>query len=490
MKRALLLAVVLAGTSCSLIFDPSKVPLPCTAPSAPEALSVEAGSAMGRLVWTWKANAAGTHQLCTTVPGGMPNCVSVSCTIGSCSSIQDGVPTGVRVTGEVSAPAACDAGPLMTASASGSTFDPTSTANWSLEQKDCGTVDTTVNAGVIGVEQTGLLCVTAFATGDDAWGDLTLDAEIRISNTAPNVSAGFLLAQNGSGHRLRLISGLDRGALTPSEIKKRVNGGEVTQAQGLHFIDTDWVHVRIVRRGASISWQQGPVGGALVEVLRFHDRDAQPGRFGVTANGFGRFEVRNLRVSTATEPFPAAEESVSWFPGEDGGLAKARTSGVATRSVPCPDLPAACDAGCAPPAGAFCLDVPQFGYAAFSGPRGLEPTRDWEVALRFAVPDGGMGNKTLLSVPAGPAWDVSPTQTSLAGTAVPGLVLQPGWHYATVQLPADGGRLTGSFDGVAATSTFTWPPSDTAGRSIDAMQLGAFLNGGTYLVHELSVKQR
>lgn len=496
MKHALLVSMLVVASSCSVLFDPSKVPTPptCSALAVPEFLEVRAGEAPGRLTWHWPAS-EGVYRLCTTVPGAAATCTDVNCTSGDCSSTQDGLATNVRSTGTIAAIDGCTGMPGETRAASATPLDTSADAGWVLEQRNCAVADTTVLSGVVSIDQRGFGCTTSFATGDEGWSDLTLDADLRVSAVASGVNAGFVLEQNATGHRLRFVSGIEGpNKLFPSELQQRTGATDTVMAQGLHTAGTDWLHVRIVTRENVVSWFQGPVEGPLVEVLRWSDRVPAAGRVGITADGTGRFEVRNLRLSTRTEPAPVAPTRITYHFGADGGLPGARSMGITLDPVTCPALDD-CDAGCAPPPGALCgrfsrtaffLD---FTQVALGAPRGLDVSRPWEVALRFGLPaDAGTFNTTVLGIANTRLLDTAPTRTEFVQTAV-APTLGPGtWHEVHWVFPNDGGFITGRVDGVPVTSSSHWPET-TQSRTLDALHVGSAIGASDLFVHELTVSQ-
>lgn len=493
-RLVLLLASVLTG--CSVLFDPGRVPVPtphdCSKFIDTAYLEGVVGEAPGRITWKWPSLTDG-YRLCTTVPGGMPSCLRIGCVAPECSFAQDGLSPGVRVTATVGVET-CEGVPRF-ASGAATPIDTTSSSGWTVEQRNCQTAELTAVAGNLSVDQQGFGCATAFTPEGD-WDELTLDADVRISSVASGVSAGFVLEQKVNSHRLRLIAAVDAPTrLIPAELSRRTSTTDDVQAQGLHTLSTDWQHVRIVVRGNVVSWQQGPVGGALVEVLRWTDRTPESGRIGLTADGTGRFEVRNLRVSSIAAELPEAPTSVRFAFGIDGGLAGSRAVGVPVVNEACPAL-ADCDGGCAPPSGATCGRFSRTGLfidysqLALPAPRGLDAQKDVEVSLRFGLPaDAGTTNTYVISLPTTRLLDTSPTETQVAQVSVPTLLAAGTWHRATFVFPADGGVVSGTVDGVPVTSTSRWP-SGPQSRSFDALRLGNALNASDFWLHEVTVEQK
>lgn len=494
MRRVLLLASVLTG--CSVLFDPGRVPVPtphdCAKFIDTASLEGVVGEAPGRITWKWPSLTE-QYRLCTTLPGGMPSCRTVMCEAPDCGFAQDGLEPGVRVTATVGVET-CEGVPRF-ASGAATPIDTTSSTGWTVEQRNCQTAELTAVSGNLSVDQQGFGCVTAFTPEGD-WDELTLDADVRISAVASGVSAGFVLEQKVNSHRLRLIAAVDAATrLIPAELSRRTTTTDDVQAQGLHTLSTDWQHVRIAVRGNVVSWQQGAVDGPLVEVLRWTDRTPESGRIGLTADGTGRFEVKNLRVSSIAGELPEAPASARFSFGVDGGLAGSRAVGVPVVHEACPAL-ADCDAGCAPPSGATCGRFTRTGlfidYAqvALPAPRGLDTQKDVEVTLRFGFPaDAGTTNTNVLSLPTTRLLDASPTETQVAQASVPPLLAAGTWHRATFFFPADGGVVSGALDGVPIASTTRWP-AGLQSRSFDALRLGNALNASDVWLHEVTVEQK
>lgn len=493
MRRALLCWSMSWLSACSVFFDPGKVaaPVTCTDPGGPADLGALAGEAPGRLTWSWSTRGTGTYRLCTSVPGGSVSCDDVACGGGECSKVQDGLLDNVRLSATVSA-VGCDGGLIGAAMSGASAIDTTqSDAGWVLDAVNCTRAEAIANGGDISLEMQGASCVAAFVTGDEGWGDLTLDAEVRHSPSLPGLIAGVGIAQNGAGNRVGFVTQTD-GLLVyfPSNITKR-SGGDTPVAEGVDVALTDWQQVRIIRRGATYSWSQSPLGTPLTERLRWFDPSPQTGRFGLGAAGVGRFELRRLRVSSRPLPFPASEDRVEYYPGEDGGLTRARRAGFAPTTAPCPALSACAASACAPPPGASCVQITTgFGSTqlGFQAPRGLDPTRDTEVTVRFGLPmSAAVGNNDVLSVRSTPIIISSRMQTTFGGANVAGGLADNSWHLATVRFPADGGVITGTLDGMPVTGMTRWPLSD-GNRGLDSLRLGGGSNV-PLLFHELSVRQ-
>lgn len=495
MRRALL-GLLLAATSCSVIFDPAKVPplVTCTDPSTPEQFGALAGEAPGRLTWSWTTQGAGTYRLCTSVPGGTQNCEDTACAGGECSVVQNGLTDNVRFSATLSG-VGCDGGLVGSQTTGASAFDTTqSDAGWFLETTNCSFSDALASGGTVSLELQGAVCVAAFVTGDEGWGDLTLEAEVRHSPTAPGLIAGLGIAQNANGNRIAFLTQPEAAIFPPafpSTITRRRGGGsDSAVAQGVDFSMTEWQQVRIIRSGKTVSWSQVPLGQPLVERLRWFDTDTQTGRFGIGAAGSGRFEVRRLRVSSRALPLPDGDDQVTYFPGEDGGTLRARKLGFGPNLAPCPMLAECAAANCAPPSGASCAQMTtgfgatQLGYQA---PTGLSPDRDWEVKLRFGLPmNAGVGANNLLTIRSQPILESSRLNTQFGGTMLNTVLSDGSWHLATVRFPSDGGVLTGTLDGMPITSTLRWPPPDGS-RGIDGLRLGDM--SVPIVIHELSVRQ-
>lgn len=115
--------------------------------------------------------------------------------------------------------------------------------------------------------------------------------------------------------------------------------------------------------------------------------------------------------------------------------------------------------------------------------------------MRFGfAADAGTGNNQVFSIqPWLSLLEVSGAQTKFAGTQLtPATVLPIGtWHVARFVFPADGGVIHGALDGVPVTSTTTWPPPNTAGRTLDSLHFGNPINASNVIyLHEANVTQR
>ncbi|MFO0597271.1 MAG: hypothetical protein U0228_18300 [Myxococcaceae bacterium] len=500
MKRALF-ALVLAGSSCSLLFDPSKVDggasgddasTSCTPPTAPTYLEAVAGEAPDRLTWRWDST-AGAYQFCAQNAGGARDCVDVNCGAGTCEYVQNGLTADVRVTGTV-APRDC-MGPLpSSATSSAKPIDVTSPAAWTSDMTFCGSFSADVNGGQIAIDQNGLVCGTSFVTGDSELTDLTFDFEIKLSATGGVTAGPIIHAQGVQRQRFGAVVG-DASNLTPLSLSERSTGFETKVASGLRGLDnTEWVKVRVVAVGPTISYSQADTPTSpMVEVLRWTDRDqlAHKGQIGFGGGGSGHFDVRNLRV-TNRGVLPAAPSEQTWAFGLDGGPVGSRQTGIPFVVISCPPV-AGCDAGCVPPAGADCgvlrkgVGFQASTTVALSPPHGLDPDREWELSMRFTFGAGGTGlNHAIATVP-GPILESNPPNTWLvAWQLAPAQTVEDGrWHLVTMRFPTDGGLISGTLDGAPYLTTTPTP----ANRTLESLQFGDGTNSAPLVVHEFSVKQ-
>ncbi len=496
MMRAAACWLLLSG--CSLLFDPSKVAPECpsTDPPVPATLEALSGEGQGLLRWRWPQVAVPETRLCTTVPGAGERCDVIDaseCDGGTCEHLQTSLSDGVRVSGRVQSLDPCSRSAFSEA-VSASPIDPSNAGEWILSQEGCTSALAGFAGGVLSLEQQGLGCKTSLTVADEGWSSFTLDAELRISSSADGVKAGFTLAENASGHRLRAT------AVVPSQIRlfsadleERLNGTTRVVATGTQsFSSSEWTHVRLVVDGPVASWQQGPLDAGVVEQLRWTDQAARTGRFGLAGDGQGRFEVRALRVLSRAVPLPAASANVSFRFGVDGGLPGSRSLGLALNAISCPSWPAAC-ATCAPAAGASCAVFSRTGLfidyslLALPQPTGLDPARPFTITARFALPaDAGTGTTQVVDSLPFSLLDSSPTQTKVAGQVVGGGLAAATWHFVSWTFAPDAG-LSATVDGTPAASA-AWPPT-TGNRFVGALQLGNTFNSSDLVLNEVTFAQ-
>jgi hypothetical protein len=493
MMRASAWCLLLSG--CSLLFDPAKVSPECPSidPPVPTMLEAVSGEGRGLLRWRWPQVAVSETRLCTTVPGAGERCdvIDVSdCDGGTCEHVQTTLSDGVRVSGRVQSLDQCSRSAFSEA-VSASPIDASNPDEWILSQESCISAQAGFSGGVLSLEQQGGGCTTSLTVTDEGWGSFTLDAELRISSSGENIKAGFSLAENASGHRLRAT------AVVPSQIRlfsadleERLNGTTRVVANGTHFFSSsDWTHVRLVVNGPVVSWQQGPPDAGVVELLRWTDQVARTGRFGLAGDGPGRFEVRGLRVLSRATPLPAASSDVTFRFGVDGGLPGARSLGLAPKPITCPSWPAAC-ATCAPTATCAVFSrsglLIDYSLVALPQPPGIDPARPFTITARFALPpDGGTGNTQVVDSLPFSLLDSTPTQTKVAGQVVGGGLAPATWHLVSWTFAPDAG-LRATVDGTVA-APVAWPA--TGNRFVGALQLGNTFNSSDIVLNEVTFAQ-
>lgn len=506
-----LAAVCLALSGCSLLFDPAKVPPACppAPPAAPTRLVATVGEKGGRISWTWPAAAGATvYRLCSTVPGGSERCrdldAVLACVSDVCSAIDDGLTDGVRVTGVVHALDDCEqVSTGASATASATPIDTSSAAGWTLERgANCATATHSVLGDTLALELTnqGLQpCLATLVTGDELWGDFTLEGELRFSSLGRStIGGGFALHVNSTGYRLAAAAAPDEaGGVRRSNFYRRKDGRDTVLATSIAGASGAGItFLRLVSKGGVLSFQMGPSREAVKEVLRVAE-GLRTGRIGIAGGGEGRFELSHLRVSTAAE-LPTGASVARKVDFADGGLPtpalvlapEAITVGA------CPAFTPGC-VDCAPPPGALCgrcVRGPglKFPTIAFDLPTGIDTRQPWRLTTRFAIPaDAGAASVPVVLTTPRNALLAANTWAQPAGGMGQtfGTVLAPGtWHTADWQFDADAGRWGIRLDGQAVTlADPSFPLAD------DTSHLGSFtwcdgvLND--LVLHEVTVSQ-
>lgn len=505
------LALLLLASSCSVLFDPSKAAPSCPAepPPAPARLVATVGAKGGRIDWAWPAVAEATaYRFCTSVPGGAEQCrdldATTTCVSDACSTFDEGLTDGVRVTGSVRALDDCDQVSSGTApTASATPIDTSNAAGWTLERgAGCATATSSVLGDTLALELTnqGLqVCTATLVSGDELWGDFTLEGVMRFSALANrSIAGGFAVHVNSAGYRLAAVAAPDDlVAARRSQFYRRKDGKEATVATSIAAASaTGTTYLRLVSKGGVLSFQLGPSREALREILRVPE-GPHAGRIGIGGGGQGRFELSQLRVSTDAV-LPEAGPASRHLDFADGGY-PSETLPLTPEALTvgaCPGYTAGC-ASCAPPPGSLCARCIRgpglkFPTVAFDLPTGIDVRQSWRLSTRFAItPDAGAGSfPVVLSTPrngmlGANTWD-QPTG-GLGQTYGP--VLAPGtWHTAEWSFDADGGRMGVTLDGTPVTL-----PNPAFPLPDDAPHLGSFawcdglLND--LVLHELTVSQ-
>ncbi|MEW5738337.1 MAG: hypothetical protein AB1938_05395 [Myxococcota bacterium] len=511
MRPVALLVSGLVASGCSLLFDPSKVAPACppTPPPGPASLVATVGEKSGRIAWAWPGvEGATAYRLCTSVPGGTERCRDVdavlSCVGGACGTVDDGLTDGVRVTGVVNSLDDCDqASTSSAATASATPIDTSNASGWTLERgAGCATATPSVLGDTVALELTNLglqTCLATLVTGDELWGDFTLEGELRFSALAnTTIGGGFALHVNSTGYRLAAAAAADEaGGTRRSNFYRRKDGRDTVVATSIVGASgTGVTFLRLVSKGGWLSFQLGPSREAAREVMRVFE-GARTGRIGIAGGGQGRFEVSHLRVTTAAE-LPRGGPVASQVDFSDGGL-PARTLVPFPEALtvgPCPTYASGC-ASCAPPPGAFCgrcVRGPGFKFptVAFDLPTGIDPRLPWHMTTRFAIPaDAGASSvPVVLATPRNGLLAANNWTLPVGGLGQSyGTVLAPDtWHTAEWQFDADAGRWGIRLDGQAVTlADSTFPLAD------DTPHLGSFTwcDGlvNDLVLHEVSVSQ-
>lgn len=502
-RRSLAVLLFVLG-GCSVLFDPSKAPprCPATPPANPESVVATVG-ATGVIEWTWPdVEPAATYRFCTSVVGGTEQCRSIApadaCAMGSCRVRDESQAIGVRVSARVQSVDEC-ALEGATANAPTTSATPISTTTmegWVL-QNSCAATTANIAGGLLSIEQSGFLCTTSFVTGDELWGDFTIDADVRVSQVGgDNIAAGLALHSNATGHRLLATAfNPGNGGTDPAQLRSRDGTQERVVATSIRpLLENGFTHFRITSRQGVISWQLG-TAEAPVEIIRWPDSSAHAGRLGIAAYGTGRIEVQNFVVKSSAVLGPPGPSTFSLDLADGGFATKTRLRGVSTLSVvPCPAYADNCGGSCAPPAGASCARFERVGLGytllGFDLPTGLDPRRPWDLSMRFATqPDAG--NALVLDSSQGITLLLSPNDA----TGLDSVYLRDGglpdgkWHTAAWRFEPDAGRFDLRLDGQLATPTKTaFPPADR-GRFLGAFTMGNFFNNREFYVSDVQVTQ-
>jgi len=484
--------LALAGLAgCSLLFDPSKAPPRCPVdpPANPDSLVATVG-ATGVIEWSWPAvTPASSYKLCTTVPGGAEQCRTLDpaavCSAAGCVVRDEGLVLGVRVSARVQAADECG---LLSPTASAPTTSATPISTTSMEgwvlTNSCASTTANVVGGLISIDQSGFACSSTFLTGDELWGDFTIDADVRVSPlSGSGTGVGLAMHANATGHRLQAVAWPSgNGAMDPAQVFVREGTQERIVASSIHpLLDNGFTHFRITSSQGVVSWQLG-TGDSPPEILRWPDTGAHAGRIGIAASGAGRVEVQNFVVRTPGT-LPARGPSAFTLDFADGGYgATTRLGGVARLSVvPCPPWGDACGGTCAPAPGTSCARFERVGLGytilGFDLPAGVDTRRAWDLQLRFATqPDAGsvlvLDSRQGILLYSG-----ADTTTGLEVTyPLDGGLAAGAWHAAAWHFEPDAGRFGLTVDGQPATpATATFPPG-SRDRFTGAFWMGNFLN--------------
>lgn len=508
MKRALVL--LLAASGCSVLFDPSKVDAGlaatgggdagCTSSTAaapPDWLEGFSDGTSGALTWRWAPVSGVTrYRLCTDGA-----CVDTTCDQPStCSAAITGLADGQTVTGTVASLDACGLVGSASAPARGVPFALSSTAGWTVEQNNqCGQLLFTSGGGQLELLSDGAGCDATFTLGDGL-DDVVLEAELNNSSTNKSVNGGFLLWNTpAGGYRVRTLSGAQVGFKFDTAIltERLPPAADVTAAESPWEPKSDvWRVVRVVASGRVVTWLEGPSRDQLTEVARWVAGAPHTGSVGLALTGQGRLSVRNLTLTTRAELSTDATAATSYDFHDPEAMPGVR-SFFAPAAIECPALPGCEDAGtCSPPASGKCLFLHGNGYLLFpvaasmmvTSPAGLDPSREWEVQLRFAAlpQDAGLSQQ-VLGLQATPLVEVTNATTGKVGGIARALSTET-WHDLSLFFPPDGGVVQARLDGEPYGTSVEWPGAH--GRSLDSLKLGNGANAGGAAIYSLDVRQR
>ncbi len=460
--RAAMLLVVLS--SCSVLFDPTKVPLSgcpttaerCSTPAnaraicqasacafecfegfrdadgvadtgceascavlaAPASLNVTSVTDGTSLSWAFSAVAnAASYRLCTGVAAGTPTCVTVApsdCTDGTCRAQTSGHPSKAQISGQVQAVNGCQAASSETR-ATGFTVRTTDLLSWTSDS-NCMPM-ATASGDVLSIEQQPF-CLGTASIGDQTWRSGTFEVELRPAGSlGANILAGLVFSSGTRREGVLLgpeTAGINEGGTVLREANNSVFWR--WQATSGAVLSPDvWNTVRVVLRDRLWSISVGRSPETLREVIRYHDDgNTQDGwRLGLHALTpalivlSGRMEFRNLTVSTSAELPATGPTSRAWSFTTSGTLPPVRARGGSTlRYEPCPAFPAATactsNTGCTPNGGTCARLTTGQSSLTFDLPTGLDTQRAWNLRFRFAgAADGGFFNGTIASGASG-----------------------------------------------------------------------------------------
>ncbi len=458
----------------------------CAAGSLPEnpaTLSARVGARPGEIEWSFPtAPPAVRYRFCTALV-----CTDVtSCPAGRCALTTTGHPDNTRVVAKVVALDVCGREGSMASAATvgASPLDTTSPTGWLLE-KSCPATVSTVVGGQLAIENPNATCTSSLVAGDELWGDVTIDADLRYSGTpADGLLGGLVFHLNGTGHRMSALTAASTSNGNElSFISQRKNATEKFVAGSIIGAPaTGLTHLRLTSSGGVISYSLGPDEQRLVEVLRWSDGFSRTGRLGIGSVGTGRIELTNFRVTTpGTLPSRGATSLSIDF--ADGGFPSTvrQKLPASLRITACPSFAAAprCDGGCLPAAGSNCARVERvnltFPNFVVDLPPGVDVRSPYSLSLRFAsAPDAGGIFPTPVTTTQGAllatnTWFL-PTRGLLQDY---GVVLEPGlWHDARWNFDPDAGTFAVSLDDQPVTlPSAPFPPAGWSNH------LGAFSFG-------------
>jgi hypothetical protein len=514
----------LAGLSCTILFNPDKVPLTCTGTPAPPQGPLQAIAGAGdTLAFEWPLDVpppdAG-YRLCygldNTVSAGCHDVGGEACDASTCTVSLNGADSGFaynqRVFAQLSTRDGCH-------HLSDATLSPTVSAtpiNGTFEDNEGMTVITDCDAGfiadggtlvMVGQAQGLTNCISAAAMGDDAWSDATFDFELRmVGNTLAGVT--FRYASDNAGPRFAAIVTSATGSLESMAITRRdgaaTNNTDIPVATAIAPVSEGvWQSMRVSIQGSWVSIAIAPLGTPPVEVLRWHNLNTDSntvyeGRLGVAlASVLGQpayAELRNLRVRTGVEIPDGGPTSAIWdFSGTHAldNLRVVAGNPMNAKLGSCPPYDAGCP-DCAPDAGSACLELNATGLtqaaASFDLPVGIDPAQSWRLRFKFAgaagdIPSnprilrttvGDFGNPPVLSM-QGNGW-ISADVQAFSSVDL-GAKVRPGeWNAFELDFHPNG-TYSVTWNGNVAASAQTIPSPPT----IDP-HLGALILGGSDLL--------
>ncbi|MBK7862784.1 MAG: hypothetical protein IPJ65_30080 [Archangiaceae bacterium] len=424
------LSLALSLSGCTCIFDPNRVMIAACSPLPDPAPLVAIVGDRTSVTWEWSAgtdagpfkdwqlcwgNAVGATDTCEVFEPG--KCGGDG---GRCAFTLDGADAGLEFNKRVYArvvsrdlcskqsnPATASATPINGTflDTQGITLEAGSGCDAGLRPDGTGTM--------VFDEMGGLLCVSTATMGDDAWGDHTIDLEVKVQGDT--LGGVVLRAPSGAtSPRLGALVTASPGGNSSVIFTQRPSNKTDTPAatNRTPVAQNTWQAMRVSSRGEAVSMAVGPVGGPLAEVIRWKNPKPESlgtGHVGLVVAAFGLFgsqghlEARNLRVRTSAEIPEGGPTSDAWsFSGPMAQHALRLVGSAAL--VACPSTYAA-EAGCSdclPDAGSQCLEVNGgSNFATVDVPIGVDYAKPWTMRFKFAphATDLTVSDPSLLRTP-------------------------------------------------------------------------------------------
>jgi hypothetical protein len=509
---------VLLLSSCSILFDPSKVKCQVEPTVAPGPLDAIAGDGTS-LTYEWPGMppdaGVGGYQICTAHDmSAMAGCHHVgleACDSGVCrftlNTPDAGLAYNTRVWAKLLGENVCGnaSNPALAPTVSitpvnGSFLDVQGMSR--LTGCDAGIH---ADGGLLIIEQhvNGFSsCVSAAVLGDDLFENATLDVEMRTFASALAGVAARVPALDDQAQRLAVLLTPAPGAAESVAITRRpANDIDKPVATSVSAVsDGVWRALRVSLVDAGVSVALGDVGTTPSDVLRWTDPTPVAGQFGLALVGFGLVpvdvsaEFRNLRVRARAAIAQDGPTSAQWTFSGSNAFVGVRTVGMAGPAT-CPSAFVAamsCPAGtCLPNAGSQCLQLDSTGGNAFASvdmPVGIDPLKPWHVKFKFAPALAGnvtnpnilrttiapIGADALSSFSGQPLLDINgslwtfPIRVFGMGTDTIGTVARGEWNVFELDFDAAAGTYVAKLNGMPHNGGY---PA-ALGPHLGALQLG------------------